>query len=354
MKESFQALSFEALSKNSQEFLQLARETLARQTETGEKELTGKKELIDQSLREMKGDLERVNEHVANFERDREKKYGELSHQLRFNSEQMSQLKETTHHLRAALASTKARGQWGERMAEDVLKLAGFVEGVNYLKNKAMETTASRPDYTFILPQGRKLNMDVKFPLNSYLSYLEAEGEMDREEFKDQFLRDAKSRIKEVTTRDYINPQEKTLDYCLVFIPNEQVYGFIHEHNQSLLDEALGHKVVLCSPLTLYAILAVIRQAVDNFSLESTASEILTMLASFNKQWELFIKSFEKMGKRIDDTQKEFHTLTTTRSLKLDRVLRQIDELRKRKGIEESDANSAEPLMIDASQEDAG
>ena len=125
-----------------------------------------------------------------------------------------------------------------------------------------METSQSRPDYTFLLPQNLKLNMDVKFPLDNYLHYLETDAESDRVKFKSQFLKDVRNRIKEVTTRDYINPEENTVDYMIVFIPNEQVYAFINENDATLLDDDLKTKVILCSPITLYAILAVIRQGV--------------------------------------------------------------------------------------------
>lgn len=333
IKESFGALSLDALSKNTEEFLKLANETLSKQTQMGEKDLEGKKKLIDQTLEAMKGDLQRVQNLVTSFEKDREKKFGELASQLKSTAEQTGKLQETTSQLRAALANTKARGQWGERMAEDVLRLAGFVEGINYRKQKTLETTGTRPDYTFLLPQDLTVNMDVKFPLDNYLRYLEAEGESDKEGYKNQFLRDVKGRIKEVTTRDYINPEENTVDYVIVFIPNEQVYAFINENDSSLLDEALNKKVILCSPITLYAILAVIRQAVDNFSLEKTAGQILSLLGSFNKQWASFLKSLEKMGKRIDEAQKEFVVLTSTRRNQLERPLRQIEDLRKQRGI---------------------
>lgn len=333
IKESFGALSLDALSKNTEDFLKLANETLSKQTQMGEKDLEGKKKLIDQTLEAMKGDLQRVQNLVTSFEKDREKKFGELANQLKSTAEQTGKLQETTSQLRAALANTKARGQWGERMAEDVLRLAGFVEGINYRKQKTLETTGTRPDYTFLLPQDLTVNMDVKFPLDNYLRYLEADGESDKEGYKNQFLRDVKGRIKEVTTRDYINPEENTVDYVIVFIPNEQVYAFINENDSSLLDEALNKKVILCSPITLYAILAVIRQAVDNFSLEKTAGQILSLLGSFNKQWANFLKSLEKMGKRIDEAQKEFVVLTSTRRNQLERPLRQIEDLRKQRGI---------------------
>ncbi|MFC1919720.1 DNA recombination protein RmuC [Chloroflexota bacterium] len=206
---------------------------------------------------------------------------------------------------------------------------------IHSTKQKAMETTASRPDFTFWLPQGLKVNMDVKFPLNNYMNYMNAEVDLEREKLKAQFLKDARQRIMEVTTREYINPEENTVDYALVFIPNEQVYCFINENDRNLIDEALKKKVIVCSPLSLYAILAVIRQAVDNFNLEKTASQILALFGAFNKQWQAFKSSMEKMGRRIDDAKREYDLLVSTRSNQLERPLEQIDRLRIQKGIQE-------------------
>jgi len=342
VKDSFGALSHDVLSKSTQELLKLANETLSKQTQMGGMELEGKKQLIDQTLLAMKDDLGKVQDLMKTLEKDREQKFGQLETQLKSAAEQTSKLQETTHHLRQALASTKVRGQWGERMAEDVLNLAGFIEGINYLKQQVLETGPARPDYTFNLPQGRKVNMDVKFPLDNYLRFLEAPGESDKESFKSQFLRDVKNRIKEVTTREYINPEENTLDYVLVFIPNEQVYAFINESDSTLLDEALKKKVILCSPITLYAILAVIRQAMENFNLEKTAGRIMALLGGFNKQWEAFVESMDKMGVKIHQAQEEYDRLTTTRRNQLERQLRRIEDLRLEKGIE------PEPPLLEA------
>jgi len=351
IKESFGALSLEALSKNTEEFLKLANETLSKQTQMGEKELEGKKKLIDQTLETMKGDLQKVQDLVTQFEKDREKKFGELANQLKFTAEQTGKLQETANKLHTALASTKVRGQWGERMAEDVLRLAGFIEGINYQKQKTLETMTTRPDYTFLLPQNLKVNMDVKFPLDNYLRYLEAGEEPQKEMYKNQFLRDVRGRIKEVMTRDYINPEENTVDYVIVFIPNEQVYAFINENDSSVLDEALKNKVILCSPITLYAVLAVIRQAVDNFNLEKTAAQILSLLGAFNKEWDKFLKSLEKMGKKIEEAQKEFLTLTSTRRKQLERPLREIEDLRKQNGIAEASLIEEDITPVESNEE---
>ena len=162
-----------------------------------------------------------------------------------------------------------------------------------------------------------------------------------------------RSRIKEVTTRSYINPAENTVDYMIVFIPNEQVYAFINENDLSLLDEALKNKVILCSPITLYAILAVIRQGVENFNLEKTAAEILSLLGTFHKQWEAFQDSLERMGKRIEDAQNEYTKLTTTRKNQLERPLKKIEELRQNKGIEVREVSDQQSgFLLNENQEE--
>jgi DNA recombination protein RmuC len=285
---------------------------------------------------------------VAGFEKDREQKYGELTAQLKLAADRTAELQGTTNKLREALANTKQRGQWGERMAEDILAFIGFKDGINYHKQKILDSGTTRPDYTFILPRGLKVNMDVKFPLDNYIRFLEAEADSDRTAFKSQFLKDVRGRIKEVTCRDYINPEENTIDYVIVFIPNEQVYSFIQENDVLVMDEALRTKVILCSPVTLYAVLAVIRQAVDNFNLERTTNDILSLYGAFNKQWESYVGSFEKLGKKIREVQDEYENLTSTRSNKVETALRRIEQLRSRSSVpiaEVADTNGDETAV---------
>jgi DNA recombination protein RmuC len=352
VRDSFGALSQEALKASTGELLKLARENLDGRVQLGAKELESKKQLIDQNLVAMKGDLQKMQDLVSRLESERARQYGELDVQLKTAARETSRLQDTADHLRQALVSTKARGQWGERMAEDVLRLAGFVEGVNYIRQTVLDMAASRPDYTFRLPQGLKVNMDVKFPLNSYLRYLEADAEPAREGHKAQFLRDVRTRIKEVTTRDYINPEEKTLDYVLVFIPNEQVYAFINENDPGLVDEALKNKVILCSPFTLFAILAIIRQSLDSFSMEKTAGEILGLVKNFKKEWEKFAEAMTKMGEKLDGAREEYRKMTTTRHDKLDKSIQKIEDMQRLKGIGEAGApDDAEVLTLEAGEE---
>ncbi len=329
LKKTFKALSLDALKENSGEFLKLAAGTLKSQTVEGAKELDGKKELIDQSLETMTKTLFDVQKKIE----DVGKGNIEVSTLIKKHEEVTSRLKDTADHLRHALASSKKRGEWGERMAEDIIRLVGMVEGISYVKQKTLEHAAGRPDYTFLLPNSLKINMDVKFPMDNYQHYLDAQSEHDRKRFRDELLRNARMMLKQVTTRDYINPAENTVDYVMMFIPNEQVYSFLNEADTTLMDDALRQKVILCSPFTLYAVLAVIRQAVENFNLERTASEILKLLSEFSKQWAAYKDKFRVMGERLDAAKKEYDAIVTTRTNMLERPLRKIDELQKQKSI---------------------
>ncbi len=314
-------------------FHDLAREQLSSEREKQSKDLDSKKGLIDQQLERMNKDLDKVQQLMQVLEKDREKKFGELSRQLEETGKRTGDLIDTTNSLREALASTQTRGQWGERMAEDVLQVAGFVENINYVKQKSIEGDGGKPDFTFFLPKERVLNMDVKFPFNNYIRYLESDSDSDRDQYLSQFLKDVRQRVKELSSRNYINPEQNTVDYVLLFIPNEHLFSFIHEKDSAFVDDSLSQHVIVCSPMTLFSVLAVIRASVENFALEQTSNRILGLLASFKKQWKQYAEKMDKLGRSIDTAKKDYDNLVTTRRRQLEKPLNELDEIRSSRGL---------------------
>jgi len=311
-----------------EQLLRMQQEMLATERRRGTEELRGTQTAIDLQVGGMRDELARLNRLVEEVERERREHVGELTSQLQAAGRQTQVLAETTQSLREALSSTTARGQWGERMADDVLRLAGFVEGVNYRRHQPLAGAGGIPDYTFLLPQGLMLHMDVKFPLNNYLRVLDASSDVEREHVRKEFLKDVRLRLREVTRRDYVDPAGGTVDCVLLFIPNEQVYAFIQEHDRTILDDALRSKVVFCSPVTLFAVLAVIRQAVDNFQLSRTTDEILARLQGFEKQWDRFVEQMDKVGRNLKTASNAYEELEGTRRRGVERELERIDALR--------------------------
>ena len=158
------------------------------------------------------------------------------------STKRIENLTETTNQLRQILSSSQARGQWGERMVEDILNLLGMLR-----KNYDKQTTegTDRPTSRF-LPKGKRLNMDVKFPITHYEQFLSAEDEPTRAAEKKQFLTDIRGHVKAVSGRSYIDPAGGTVDYVLLFIPNESIYSFINQEDHELMDFALEKRIVLC------------------------------------------------------------------------------------------------------------
>ena len=304
----------------------------------GSREIDLHGQAITQQVEGMAGELTQVRELVASLQRDRVDQQGRLETKLEEAARQSADLASVTGALRQALASPQSRGQWGERMADDVLRRAGFVEGVSYTKRKATDA-GTIPDFTFLLPDGDVLHMDVKFPASAYLRYLEAEADTDREQHRRQFLRDVRDRVKELTVRDYADPRT-TPGYLLLFIPNESIYSFMHEQDPEILDHALERRVVLCSPSTLFAVMAVVRQAIDHFRLERASSEILDCLGTFTRQWEKFSEQVDKVGRQLDGGQRAFAELAGTRRNQLQRAVDAVVDLRERKGFDEGDGAS--------------
>lgn len=315
------------LKESNQNYLQQLTDKTETQTEAHQKELDKKKELIDQKLTDMDVKLGKVERLVQELQSDRKEQYGALGQQLR-------NLTDTATSLQKALADNRARGQWGERIAEDILSWMGLIEGHHY--DKQLTTgEGRRPDFTFHLPNGMSLNMDVKFPLDNYERYHNADNPTEQQEFTNKFLRDVTARVAEIHKREYISAE--TVDCVLIFIPNEQVYRFIHEQDHTIIDSALQQKVILCSPLTLYIVLALIRQAAQNFNVEQKSREIVSIVNEIRGEWSKYTEKMRQLENTFGTMQKRFQELTFTRTRALDRRFGKIEGLLESNDMHEHD-----------------
>jgi len=313
MQQAFSALAVDALDANSR-----------RLTEEAGKALESKKALIDQAIVSVNDRLGRVNAYLQNLEAERKKEFGSLGTSI-------ATLSQTTGQLHAVLASTQRRGAWGERMAEDILRAAGMIENVNYTKQSSEQAASGRPDFTFNLPNNLAVNMDVKFPLQSYKAYLDADTEETGAAALHALTMAVRGHIRDVASRGYIDTKT-TANYVIVFLASEQILSSVLADQPDLVDEALGKRVVLAGPMTLYAMLSVIRQAAEAANLMTTAGEVIDLLGAFTAQWGKYNVEIDKLGKYIDQVSRQFETVSTTRTRALHRPLEKIEQLRQDAG----------------------
>ena len=311
-----------------EQILQTARQQMELSQGQAASELELRKQAIEHTVSGLKEELGKYQQMLRESEQGSSRKFGSLENELKNASIATSKLQETTVKLNNILGNVKLRGQWGERMAEDIIRYAGLIENVNYLKQN-VNSTATKPDFTFLLPQGHCINMDVKFPLDNYLQMVNAAQGVQRDSYEKEFIKNVKDRIKELQNRDYINPSENTLDFVLLFIPNEQVFGFIQEKMPDVMDFALKQKVVLCSPFTLYAMLSVVRQAHEHFRFEKDIKKIIELIEGFAKDYELFKNRFADLGNLINKVSIEYSDINDKSFKKLDGKIQKIEDHKK-------------------------
>ncbi len=320
-----QETSFEMLSKSTDSMMKIAGHQLHGDRELITSELKHNKVDLQRQLEAVNAQLSKVADLVHSSDREKSIQMTQLSSLISTANGQTADLIETTTSLKAVLANSQNRGQLGERIADDILRLAGFLENINYFKQKTL-ANGLRPDFTFLLPKGLVLNMDVKFPIQNYTKLTEASEKGERDKYTKAFLSDVKACYKELAERNYHELPE-SVDCVLMLIPHEQVFSFIMQEDASLFDQALKNRIITCSPMTLFAVLAVVRKAVDHFAVEKTSQEILEQLAGFRKQWEMFCQKLQLMGKRITDLQSEYDGIVTTRTRLLDKQFEKLERI---------------------------
>ena len=315
MKNTFKLMASDIVKDNSEEFLRMASDKFNSLQKFSEKHLDEKKKLIDQNLEGMNTKLDNISKQST-----------ELKTSIEENKLETGKLRDTTGKLREILSSSQQRGQWGERMVEDILQFIGLIEHINYKKQMTV-SSGEKPDYTFFLPKEKYLNMGVKFPLDHYKKLVDTNNEFEKENEKIAFLKDVKNHVKSVASKSYIDTTSGTLDYVLLFIPNESIYSFINKEKPSLINFALEKRVLLCSPLTLYAVLSLIHQATRNFAMEKQTEEVLKLLESFRLQWIKYTEKMDTLGRSIESTKKNYEQLITTRTNQLEKTFKNIEDL---------------------------
>lgn len=306
-----------------------------------EQQLDLRDKAVGRQVQEMGAKLDEVSALVRDLGTERQVQHGQLMVHLEAAVEGQSVLRATTEGLREALAHPKARGSWGERTAEDLLRTAGLIEGVSFVRQRQLPD-GTRPDITFLLPRGRCLHMDVKFPADNYLRMLDTGEEPARERCRKAFLGDVRTMVREVARRGYLDDPD-ALDRLLLFVPNEAIYGFIHEHDPGLADEALRQRVLLCSPFTLMGLVTVIREAVEVVQLQRRSDEILRRLSEFRCQWARFSESVDKVDRQLQTLNRSVAELKSTRSSQLQK---QIDAIAALGLPGDGDLHPDEPLTL--------
>lgn len=266
--EKFRALASDALQANSQLLLDNSREQLRHLVEP-----------VGESLR-------RFEEQVQQIERSRAGAYEGLSAQVKSLVELQERVRQSTEELKTALRSPIQRGRWGEMQLRRVVELAGMLEYCDFAEQKTLfGDTNQRPDLVVRLPNQCQIVVDAKVSLEAYLRAIEARDELERSRFLKQHSDQVKTHVKSLADKAYWQRLPCAPEFVVAFLPLESLFSAALEHDPTLLDFGVQHRVLIATPLTLIALLLTVahgwRQqalAENTESIRAAGTELYTRL----------------------------------------------------------------------------
>lgn len=301
------------LQSANEQLISLANEKLSAEKREIKTDLDNKRLMIEKMVEQIQRDLA-----------DRDKTSQSILQQIKDHEKITKELSTTTDSLKKVLTNNQLRGQFGEQVAEDLLKMAGFVKGVDFEYNKSQASSSSRPDFAIYLPDKTKINIDVKFPYANLQKAAETDEKHIKSQLYKDFEKDVKVKINQVSSRDYINPEENTVDFVILFVPNEMIFSYIYEKMYDIWNEAMKKKVVLAGPFSFTAILRMIRQAHDNFAYQKNIHHIVKHIKEFEKQFEMYSDEFSNLGRQIQTLNNTYQKVDSTRTRQLTKVVEKI------------------------------
>ncbi len=302
--DTFAALSSEALKHNSAEFLRLAQENLKQFQLQAHHELSKKEQAVETLVTPIKEMIEKTRVQIHEIERERKEAYGSISRHLETLAQTQQQLHGETRNLVQALRRPEVRGQWGEMTLRRLVELAGMVQYCDFYEQEHTRTEDGvvRPDMIMRMPGGREIIIDVKTPLDAYLSAIEAPDDATRRQHLERHGRKVRERVQELAGKAYWNQFKNSPDFVVLFIPGEHFLSAALDFDPALLEDALRKKVILATPSSLIALLRAVAYGWNQQALTENAERIRDLGEDLYKRLCTFSSHLAQVGKHLGNS----------------------------------------------------
>lgn len=272
----------------------------------------------------MEAILKPLNEKLVEFKTKVEETYDKESKQ-RFSLEERikdlvalnNQISEDANNLTKALkGNNKVQGNWGEMILESILEKSGLKKGEEYFAQefitdengnrvKNEQQNYMQPDVVVVYPGGRKIVIDSKVSLSAYVKYVESETDDIKTIAEKEHITSIKQHIDELSRKSYQDYVE-SLDFVMMFIPNEPAYILAMQLDSTLWDYAYRKRILLISPTNLIASLKVVADLWKREYQSRNAIEIAKRGAALYDKFAGFVETLQDVGKNIERSQKAY------------------------------------------------
>ncbi len=301
LERTVESLARKALEQNNESFLRLAQENLQRFHVQAKAELGEREKAVESLVKPIREALAKTEQQIQEIERERQRSFGSITEQLKLMSEAQFRLQAETQNLVKALRRPEVRGQWGELTLRRLAELAGMVEHCDFFEQENVTTAEGRlrPDMIVRLPDNRELVVDVKTPLDSYLTAMEASDDELRENALAQHARKVRERVNELAKKEYWNQFPNSPDFVILFIPGDQFLAAALDRDPGLIDQALRQKVMLATPTSFVALLKAVAYGWRQVALAENAETIRKLAEDLYARLATFASHMGNVGQTL-------------------------------------------------------
>lgn len=231
--------------------------------------------------------------------------------------------------LKKVLTNVKTRGVWGEISLSHLLEQ--MLANNQYASNVGIKDNQERVDFAIFLPgkdeQTVLLPIDAKFPIEDYQRLVEA-SESGNKTQTEQALKGIEKRVKDEAKKiseKYIS-LPKTTDFAIMYLALEGLYAEVLRIPGLVEEIQREHKVVICGPNTLSALLNSLQLGFKTLSIEKRSSEIWQLLGTFKQEFGKFVDLLAKTQKKLSEASNTIE-FATKKSKTIERKLKNVSVL---------------------------